>query len=182
MRRCEEGTLRVGVPARYLGIFSALAGIGCCLIMSDTARTKETGVAIDSALATCTVVASARIGPQGGALAAPAGPLDGLRVSVPAGAVETAVTFELASCTTRITVRAGRGSGTFLRLGAGKVESFLAPVRIRVRYPPRAGLPVPYRVDDNGALDLAQILELDRTEGRFDIWTFQPGIYTWIYE
>jgi len=167
---------------RFLGLFLAMANTGSCMAGNGAPGTTQTGASMPPAPAACTVVASATIGPKGGSFAAPPGPLAGLRVSVPADAVDAAMRFELASCTARITVRSGHGSNRFVRLTAGTLESFSAPVRIHVRYPPREGLPVPYRVDDDNSLDLAQMLELDRANGTFDIWTFRPGLYTWIYD
>lgn len=133
--------------------------------------------------AKCEDSASWDVTPQGGSFAIDESsrPLTGVRLVVERGAVTQPAKVSLAWCRRKVAVASGRASGVVIRLTAGELRQFDAPVHLSFAHGARAdALVIPYRVDESGALHAAQIGALDRDHGRVTIWTNVPGDYTWV--
>lgn len=55
------------------------------------------------------------------------------------------------------------------------------PIEIRVKYNSQYDLPVPYLIDGNNNLHLANIGNFDKQNHYFTMLTFHSGNYSWIY-
>ena len=125
------------------------------------------------------VVGPQTVGSSGATLAAPSGSaLDGVVVTIPAGALSTNKTVSLASDNGPLTVVNGV-AGKVMALDFGGSIGFGQAVHISVPY--SAGkIAVPYYVDATGHLHAAQVSSIDRVNNRITFDTFHASVFTWI--
>ena len=115
-------------------------------------------------------------------------PLDGVVISVPAGAVLAGRTIELSvGYDTGSLVHINSGTaGDFTMVLATKERAeavFQVPINITVPFKNKnvdTVTPLPYFINNKGAISPAQLLSIDRTNKTFSFCTFHTGIYAWI--
>jgi len=128
-----------------------------------------------------TVVPTQTVGTSGATITVPAsaGALAGVRITIPAGALSANRTVSVASDSGTLAVQDGTaGSAMHLNFDGGEAL-FDQPVSITIPYTGSA-IPVPYYVDAAGALHLAQISGIDRTNHTVTFDTFHASLFTWI--
>jgi uncharacterized protein YfaP (DUF2135 family) len=108
-------------------------------------------------------------------------PLDGITVSIPPGALDTAETFTVGYNSGNLNPVDGRASGIVLTINAGGSVEFNHPVRITVPFHGDPDeVPVPYYIDPDGRLHAAQIVRLDRDNNLFVFQTFHASWFSWL--
>ncbi len=118
------------------------------------------------------------IGPEGGTIAAPAGSeIEGVRVEIPSGALRVETTVELGINDGSLNVVAGEPDGDVIVLDTGEVTYFHEPVSITFPFDHGEGMPVPYYIDDNGRLHVAQLVSVDRETGEATFVTFHASLW-----
>lgn len=132
-----------------------------------------------------TILVTAVIGEGGGELNVPAsesGPLGGARVIFPHGAVTRSTQVTLSWWRQALVVRSGTPSGLVLELEVAGVKRFDAPVQLELRDNDMGllGMPIPYLLDVENHLHVAQLKSYSLVTRRFVISTFVPGRYTWV--
>ena len=162
----------------------------CCLVGSlgligNIVACSETHTDITPPRSDCTVSASAVIGAAGGSLHAPIsdkGPLAGAQVSFPSNALQREMQVTLSWCAHNISLRKGTPSGIVVDLSVdGGIDRFNAPVTLELPDPKMGifNMPIPYQVESNGRLHVAQLLSYSRINKRLVISVFGPGKYSW---
>ncbi|GEM_PF-2533537 len=132
---------------------------------------------------TVPLLASKRIGPQGGTLEAvlPSPHAGNIRVEIQAGALERETDVFLSLDPGFLQPRAGKWSGLCVNLSAANVVSFNQPVRLIVPFKPEGDeVLVGYYVDNDGSLDAIDFGPSNAKTGTATFVTLRPGRYTWI--
>jgi uncharacterized protein YfaP (DUF2135 family) len=109
-------------------------------------------------------------------------PIDGIKIEFPAGALQTQTNVRVGYNTGTLTPRSGIYSGTALMIEMGKNYIFDQPVTITAPLQQENTVPVPYYIDDDGKLHLAQIISIDRANKTFSFQTFRASLFAWILE
>ncbi|MCC7477094.1 hypothetical protein IT575_01435 [bacterium] len=126
---------------------------------------------------------SSSIPPSGGSLSGSAGgALEGVSVSFPPGALSGSATISLGTNSGVVEPRLGQWGGTLIELSTDGEDQFLEPVTITAPYPGGDVLPIPYYIDEGGALQLCDLTALDPAAGTFSFSTWHASLYTWILE
>jgi len=107
-------------------------------------------------------------------------PIDDVQVQFPAGALIRDTNVSLGYDTGALTPNEGIYGGVALILDTGDVTEFEQPVTITVPFTDTDTTPVPYYLDSEGKLHLAQLMEIDRTAKTFSFETFHASLFTWI--
>lgn len=126
---------------------------------------------------------SAVIGPAGGTLTGPAGtPVEGVVVTVPAGAVAAPTTFTLGHDVggTFANVDPAELSGLVIVLDSDTQHEFGKPVSVEFPYSDPVRFPIPYYLRPDGRFELVQPLPVDRSAGRGGFSTWHASPYTWV--
>ncbi|MEN3942249.1 hypothetical protein WJU23_13205 [Prosthecobacter sp. SYSU 5D2] len=133
---------------------------------------------------TDTVLDSEPVDPNAGnTLEVETGPLAGLRVVVPAGAIPSPSTFSLARNSMTLVPNSGRYPGHTINIKTDGATDFNEPLQITVPIEDDDSLiPVPYYIDENGFLQVCQIISIDRNADTMTFETFHASFFTWIYE
>jgi len=127
------------------------------------------------------------VGSQGGTIHFSSGPLSGVTVAVPVGALASNVSFVVSNRTMALTPAAGTFSGRVIDLAVAGTPtnegySFNQPISITIPFTPDGtSVPVPYYIDTNGHLRAAQVASIDNQTGELTFETFHASPYTWIY-
>jgi uncharacterized protein YfaP (DUF2135 family) len=109
-------------------------------------------------------------------------PLYGVTVEFPPGALPEDVVITLASNNGTLTPDSGTFAGKAISLDVPDVDEFEQPVTITVPFYNEEGIPVPYYVDPDGKLHLAQLVSIDESNKTFSFQVFHASIFTWIWE
>ena len=119
---------------------------------------------------------------SGGTLTITSGPLAGITVTIPPGAVPGSTQFTLSSNNLSLTPNSGTFSGEGLEIDTDGITTFQQPLDITVPFPDDGSIvPVPYYVNSTGQLELCQLVSIDHTAHTFTFETFHASAYTWIY-
>ena len=132
---------------------------------------------------TDTIVTSKSIDAYGGVITIQntGTPIDGVTVSVPAGALNKTTTFSVGYNTGALSLVSGTPSGVILILDGGGVTTFANPITITAPFNgDNTVIPVPYYIDASGKLHLAQLVNVDRTAKTISFQTFHASWYTWV--
>ena len=190
----NNGTITAGASTRSITFSAGSAGtLVLTCTATNSAGASDPGsrtLAVSAAAATAQftpatqiTAATATLGSAGGTLSGPAGgPLAGVSVTFPAGALASSQTVTLGYDTGTLTPLHGTHSGTTILLNAGSATTFDQPVSITIPYDPAGGLPVPYTIDANGALHVCQLVKLDAANGQAVFHTFHASLFTWILD
>lgn len=127
-----------------------------------------------------TQVVSSSIGSTGGTITATSGPINGVKVEFPAGALSSTVTASLGYNAGSMTPNMGTYAGFAMTLDTGTVEEFDQPVTITAPLTDTDSVPVPYFIDPQGKLHPAQLTAIDTSAKTFSFQTFHASWYTWI--
>ena len=127
------------------------------------------------------------VGSQGGTIGFSVGPLNGVTVSVPVGALPSNMPFTVShNAATLDTNMAGSFSGHVIDLHvAGTptngINTFDQPIGITIPFTnDGTSVPVPYYIDATGSLHPAQVVSIDNQSGHLTFETFHASPYTWI--
>ena len=125
------------------------------------------------------VVVDEAVGPSGATITIPQGsPLEGVVIDIPAGALSSPELLDIAYNDGVLTTVDG-SAGPVMDLTFDNTTDFEFPLRITV---PMAGTeyPVPYYIDENGDLHVAQISAVDETNHTVTFDTYHASLFTWI--
>ena len=135
----------------------------------------------------CFTELSSKIGALGGkmTITAEKSPISGITITFPAVALTQETSVSLGYCHRSIRIYDGHGSDIFLLVDAG-VKDFKEPVTVDAAYDKSMTmgyLAIPYLVDDDGKLHVAQIsAKPDPVAPHLRFDTFRTGVFTWIYK
>ena len=137
----------------------------------------------DVNLGSNTVVVAQDIGPDGGTINGTAGSrLAGVSVVFPPGALPETTTVSLGYNDGTIVPNYGTHSNVIISLDTGTIHDFSQPVEITVPYTGGNVVPVPYYIDESGALHLMNIVEINSTNATATFQTFHASLFTWILD
>jgi len=126
------------------------------------------------------------IGEMGGAIEGPVGsPIEGVMVTIPAGAFDKDVEVSLGYDTGSLTPIVGDAGDMAIVLSTPGVSEFRQPVEITFPYGENGSdsndvMPIPYYVDDEGHLHLVTLTNIDRENATATFQTFHASLFTWI--
>ncbi len=129
------------------------------------------------------VLAQATIDAGGGTLAGPAGtPLDGVVLTIPAGAVSGPTTFSLGydDGGSFANVPADELSGLVIAIDTDGQHQFSQPLSVEFTFTDPVNFPVPYYLKADGSFELQSPLPVDRAAGRGGFLTWHASNYTWV--
>ena len=131
---------------------------------------------------TTTVLAQATIDAAGGVLLGPAGsPLDGVAVTFPPGALTAATSFALGyDDGSFVNVSPDEQSGLVISIQSSGQTRFQQPVTIQLPFTDATRIPIPYYIDDSGALHVIVPQPFDRSTGQASFLTWHVSPYTLI--
>ena len=125
------------------------------------------------------LVASATIGPDGGTLmGAPGSPVEGVVVTVPAGAVTSETTLSIGYDSGSFSNLNDRDHGPVIVLRSSGPTEFDQPLRVEFPFDDAERIPVPYYIADDGSLELVRPLPTDRGARRAGFLTWHVSNYT----
>ena len=133
-----------------------------------------------------TATTNMMIGSQGGTNSFSSGPLSGVRLVVPVGALPSNIQFSVSASTATATPHSGTFSGRAVDLHvAGTptngITAFSQPVAITIPFTNNGTtVPVPYYIDANGRLHACQVTGINRQAGTLTFETWHASLYTWI--
>ncbi len=126
---------------------------------------------------------SAVIGPAGGTISGPTGtPVEGVVVTVPAGAVAAPTTFTLGHDVggTFANVDPNELSGLVMVLDTDGQHEFEKLITVEYPFSDPVKIPVAYYLRPDGRFELVQPLPVDRGAGRGGFTTWHTSAYTWV--
>ena len=130
---------------------------------------------------TDTVVTNVAVNNQGGSVTFSSGPLSGVTVQIPAGAVSSNLHITVSANSASVTPNSGTFSGHVLDLQSSGTKIFDEPVQITIPFTgDSTTVPVPYYIDTNGLLHACQIISFNRGAGTLTFETFHASLFTWI--
>jgi hypothetical protein len=133
-------------------------------------------IGFDSELVTDT------IGQLGGTLEGPSGsPVEGVRVDIPAGALDDDTQITIGYNDGSITPVLGEFGGLILVLKTDGNNQFNKPLEITVPIKSGNGIPIPYHVDDQERLHLMDPASFDPDLGTFSFYSWHASLFTIIY-
>lgn len=126
---------------------------------------------------------NATIGANGGTIDLSSGPLAGVSIQIPAGAMISDTEILIASNDIRVTPRSGTFTGTAVNIHTGDQNTFSEPFAVTIPYNPAAGsVPVPYYIDEDGQLQPCQVRSIDRDNGTLTFETFHTSLFAWLWQ
>jgi hypothetical protein len=129
------------------------------------------------------VLAQATIDASGGTLTGPAGtPLDGVVLTIPAGAVSGPTTFSLGydDGGSFANVSADELSGLVIAIDTDGQHQFSQPLTVEFTFTDPVNFPIPYYLNADGSFELQSPLPVDRAAGRGGFLTWHASNYTWV--
>jgi len=118
----------------------------------------------------------------GGTLTISSGPLAGVTVTIPPGAVASDTQFSVSSNDLTLIPNAGTFPGQGLSLDSGGQTTFQQPLEITVPFPDDGTIiPVPYYVDSDNHLEPCQVVSIDHVGHTITFLSFHASLYTWIF-
>jgi hypothetical protein len=110
------------------------------------------------------------------------GPLSGMTVNIPVGAVSSNVNISISQNNGQYVPQSGTASGYIINLQVnGGSGTFTQPVSITIPYPTNVSVvPVPFYISTNGTLLPCQVLTINTNAGTLTFQTFHASLYTWI--
>lgn len=130
---------------------------------------------------TTSTIQTASIGPSGGELNG-SGQLAGVKIVFPAGALKNTNTVTLGCNNGTLTPISGTFPGKVISLVTSTDKIFDQPVRITAPLPSADVNPIPYYIDEDGHLNLCQLIGIDRVNLTFTFETFHASFYTWFLD
>jgi len=131
------------------------------------------------------VVAKMKMDQKGGALDAGSTgtPIDNIHVTVPPDTLSQETEITLGYNQEPVTIREGTWCGVTLVLGANPKAAFKAGVTLAIPYTSagKAGMVVPYEIDEKGRLHVMSIVKLDREKNVLTVSTLKPCSMTWVF-
>jgi len=100
-------------------------------------------------------------------------------VTIPPAALTQTTTLTLSFKRSDYAVAAGVGSPVTFTISPD--VNFNSAVSMKVKYDPSYQLPVPYLIDNQNKLHVADLGNLDKQNYYFTMSTFHGGDYSWIY-
>jgi uncharacterized protein YfaP (DUF2135 family) len=148
----------------------------------SVAHTTIPGVHVT--LGTDTVVTNLTVGSLGGSVTFSGGPLNGVTVEVPVGALSSNVQLSLSHNNGSITPQSGTFPGQIIDLQVSGAPTngttFEEPIAITIPFNNDGScVPVPYYIDTNGFLRPCQVVSIDNETGHLTFETFHASPYTW---
>ena len=136
---------------------------------------------IQATLGATTTTTNKTMGSQGGTIGFSNGPLAGVTVSVPLGALASNHLFTVSHRTASLTPRSGTFSGHVIDLQTDGSRHFDEPVQLTVPFTSDGtSIPVPYYIDSNGKLLACQVIGIDRQAGTITFESWHASPFTWI--
>ena len=136
---------------------------------------------IQATLGATTTTTNKTMGSQGGTIGFSNGPLAGVTVSVPLGALASNHQFTVSHRTAALTPRSGTFSGHVIDLQTDGSRHFDEPVQLTVPFTSDGtSIPVPYYIDTNGHLLACQVTGIDRQAGTITFESWHASPFTWI--
>jgi len=133
-------------------------------------------------IGTNTIQAKRLIGSAGGTISVTSGPLAGVKVVFPPGAVDQDTAFTLSYNSGTLVPKSGTASGRLLDIHSSGATTFNEPVSVTVPYDKTANVvPVPYHVDSSGYLEPCQVKRINRTAGTITYDIFHTSLFTEIW-
>ena len=184
MAGAQDTTRTVVGPAISVLAIVQVALFGLALLLSSACGGEtKVGAALQSD--GCVEEVTGLVDADGGVLIVdnPRSPVRGVSVTFPAAALSSQTSASLGYCNKSARWRAGRPSNIYISLRVDGVSAFREAVTISIPYAASADneMPIPYLVEDNDRLRVAQMESIDPEKARFVISTWGPGIYSWVY-
>lgn len=132
-----------------------------------------------------TPAASAQMGPAGGTIQATGGPLNGVKLQIPAGVLQTSGQVSLSYNNGTLTgTDNGAFSGIILSISIASGRNFEQPLIVTVPFNDDGTqiIPMPYYIDSNGHLQPLQLVKIDYVAKEFSFATYHTSLFTWFYE
>jgi hypothetical protein len=128
-----------------------------------------------------TIVAQATIDAAGGTLSGPAGtPVEGITVTVPAGALSESTTLGLGYDDGSFTNVSAEEQNVVMVLTSSGAHEFDQPLTISFPFTDSTLIPVAFYIDDSGGLEVVNTLPVDWTAGQGSFMTWHASDYTWL--
>ena len=131
---------------------------------------------------TTVMVSEATIGDQGGTLTGAAGtPVEGVVVTVPAGAMSEPTTLTLGYDNGGVftNVKFAEQNVVMVLNSSGRTN-FLKPIKVEFSFNSPDRIPVPYYINEDGTLEIVTPLPFDRLAGRAGFITWHVSNYTFL--
>ena len=136
---------------------------------------------IQVTLGSATPATNATFGTQGGSFSFSNGPLSGVSLTVPVGALTSNRHLTVSHRSATLTPRSGTFSGHVIDIQTDGSRSFSEPVQLTVPYVPNGQtIPVPYYIDTNGHLLACQVIGIDRQAGTLTFESWHASPFTWL--
>jgi hypothetical protein len=128
------------------------------------------------------MVSQATIGAQGGILTGAAGtPVEGVVVTVPAGALTESTTLSLGYDNGVFTNVKPAEQGVVMVLRSSGRTDFPKPLKVEFPFTRAGQIPVPYYIREDGRFEIVTALPFDRTTGRAGFITWHVSRYTYTF-
>ena len=129
-----------------------------------------------------TLVTNVPLGQFGGSFTVESGPLAGLSVNVPAGALLSDATVSISQNGGHFAPQSGTSPGYIINLQVNtNSATFQQPVSVTITYPTNQNVvPVPFYVATSGSLSPCQVVSMDTNAGTLTFQTYHASLYTWV--
>ena len=104
---------------------------------------------------------------------------DSIMVIIPPAALSQSTTLTLSFRRSDYAVKAGVGSPVTFTIYPD--IGLNSAVNIKIKYDPLYQLPIPYLINSQNKLEVADLRNIDKEDNSFTMVTFHGGSYSWIY-